>query len=69
MISKKNVFEHVDFFLKRVNRAIVEFENEHFENFSRQMTFVLRLFRESSQIRERVDCLFNFLTKIDFLDF
>jgi hypothetical protein len=33
------------------------------------MTFVLRSFRESSQTRENVDRLFNFLTKVDSFDF
>jgi hypothetical protein len=39
-VEKKNVFEHVNLFFKCVDRAIIELENEHFENFSKQMIFV-----------------------------
>jgi hypothetical protein len=32
---KKDVFKHVNLFFKCVDRAIIELENEHFENFSK----------------------------------
>jgi hypothetical protein len=41
-IEKKDVLEHVNLLFKCVDRAIIELENEHFENFSRQMIFVFR---------------------------
>jgi hypothetical protein len=43
---------------------MIKSKNEHLEHFSRLMTFILRSFDESSQIRECFDHLLNFLTKI-----
>jgi hypothetical protein len=33
-VEKKNVFKHVNLLFKCVDRAIIELENEHSENFS-----------------------------------
>jgi hypothetical protein len=67
--EKYEILEQINFLIKRVNCLIIEFQCEQFENFFKQMTFVLCLACQSSKTLRIFDNFFLFCRKFNLLIF